>query len=85
MTMDNDMLKFLKEIYGAGILFFYYMKYIIFFGWPLLRYGLAYKDNIIMNVLWIFCFILFVKDLVYRFVLKKSYCEDGSCSSFRKK
>ncbi|MBA1419814.1 MAG: hypothetical protein FAF03_02880 [Epsilonproteobacteria bacterium] len=77
--------KFIKEIYGVGILFFYYMKYIILFGWPLLRFGLDYKDNIIMNILWVFCLILFVKDLVYKFVLKKSYCEGGSCSSSRKK
>jgi len=77
--------KFLKEIYGVGILFFYYMKYIILFGWPFLRYVLEYKDNIIMNILWVFCLLLFIKDLVYKFVLKKSYCEDGSCSSSRKK
>jgi len=75
--------KFLKEIYGVGILFFYYMKYIILFGWPLLRYGLEYKDNIIMNVLWVLCFILFIKDLVYKFVFKKSYCDEESCSSKR--
>jgi len=73
--------KLLKEIYGVGILFFYYMKYIILLGWPLLRYGLDYKDNVIMNVLWVFCLMLFVKDLVYKFVLKKNYCEGGSCSS----
>jgi len=42
--------KVLNEIYGVGILFFYYMKYIILFGWPLLRYGLDYKDNVIMRV-----------------------------------
>jgi len=79
------MLKFIKEIYGVGILFFYYMKYIILFGWPFLRYVLEYKDNIIMNVLWVFCLILFIKDIVYKFVLKKSYCDDGSCSTSRKK
>jgi len=77
--------KFLKEIYGVGILFFYYMKYIILFGWPFLLYVLEYKDNIIMDILWVFCLTLFIKDLVYKFVLKKSYCDDGSCSSSRKK
>jgi len=74
-------MKVLKEIYGVGILFFYYMKYIILFGWPTLRYGLEYKENIIMNVLWVFCLILMIKDLIYKFVLKRSYCEDASCSS----
>ena len=73
------MIKFLKELYGVGILFFYYMKYIILFGWPLLRYGLDYKDNSIMNILWGICLLLFIKDMVYKFVLKKSYCEDSSC------
>ncbi len=74
-------MKVLKEIYGVGILFFYYMKYIILFGWPLLRYGLEYKDNIIMNVLWVICLLLMIKDLVYKFVLKKSYCTSDNCSS----
>jgi len=74
-------MKVLKEIYGVGILFFYYMKYIILFGWPILRYGLEYKENIIMNVLWVFCFVLMIKDLVYKYVLKKSYCSSDNCSS----
>jgi len=70
----------IKEIYGVGILFFYYMKYIIILGWPLLRYGLDYKPNVIMDVLWLFCLLLIIKDLVYKFVLKKSYCNESSCS-----
>jgi hypothetical protein len=78
------MSKIIKEIYGVGILFFYYMKYIILFGWPLLRYGLDYKDNIIMNMLWFFCFTLFVKDMIYKFVLKKRYCDDDPCSTLHK-
>jgi len=74
-------MKLLKEIYGVGILFFYYMKYIILLGWPLLRFGLEYKDNAIMNILWLICLLLFIKDIIYKFVLKKSYCEKESCSS----
>ena len=74
-------MKVLREIYGVGILFFYYMKYIILLGWPLLRYGLEYRDNIIMNVLWVFCLILMIKDLVYKFVLKRSYCNTDNCAS----
>jgi len=68
----------LKEIYGVGILFFYYMKYIILFGWPMLRYGLDYQDNIIIDILWVYSLILMIKDIVYKFVLKKSYCEEAS-------
>jgi len=78
-------MQFLKEIYGVGILFFYYMKYLILFGWPLLRYGLDYKDNIIIDVLWVYCLLLMIKDLVYKFILKKSYCDSTSCSHTDKK
>ena len=75
------MLKILREFYGVGILFFYYMKYIILIGWPLLLYGLEYKPNIIMDILWVFCLALMTKDLIFKFVLKKSYCDNGSCST----
>lgn len=71
--------KIFKEFYGVSILFFYYMKYIILFGWLFLRCGLDYESNIIMDVLWLFCLFLIIKDLVYTFVLKKSYCDQGTC------
>jgi hypothetical protein len=70
----------LKELYGTGILFFYYMKYIILIGWPVLLYGLEYKPNIVMDLLWVYCFALMTKDIIVRFVLKKRYCDSGSCS-----
>jgi hypothetical protein len=70
-------MKALKEIYGVGILFFYYMKYLILFGWPLLRFGLEYKPNIIMDILWVYCLLLVIKDIIYKFVLKKNYCEEA--------
>jgi len=57
---------FFKEVYGAGILFFYYMKYIILFGWPFLYYILEYKPNIIMDILWILCLLLTIKDFVIK-------------------
>ena len=62
----------LKELYGTGILFFYYMKYIILIGWPILRLGLDYKDNVIIDILWVWCLILMIKEIVYAFVLKKN-------------
>ncbi len=55
-----------KELYGAGILFFYYMKYIILIGWPWLRFGLAYQDNVIIDMLWVYCLILMFKDIAFR-------------------
>jgi len=72
-------LKALKEIYGVGILFFYYMKYIILIGWPVLLYGMEYKPNIVMDILWVYCLALMTKDIVVKFVLKKSYCDSASC------
>jgi len=71
----------LKDLYGAGILFFYYVKWVIALGIPVLYYVLDYKDNIIMDILWIWCIILIIKDFVYKFILKKSHCDSGSCSS----
>jgi hypothetical protein len=72
--------KILKELYGTGILFFYYIKYIILIGWPVLLYGLEYKPNFIMDLLWVYCLALMTKDIIVRFVLKKRYCDSGSCS-----
>ncbi|SFV62601.1 hypothetical protein MNB_SV-8-628 [hydrothermal vent metagenome] len=77
--------QFLKEIYGVGILFFYYVKYIILIGWPVLLYGLDYKPNIIMDILWVYCLALMTKDIIFKFVFKKSHCDDSSCSSKNKK
>ncbi len=66
---------FFKELYGTGIIFFYYVKWIIFIGLPILYYGLDYKQNIIMDVLWVYCFALITKDFIMRVILKKKYCE----------
>ena len=73
-------MKIFKEIYGVGVLFFYYMKYIILLGWPLLLFGLEYKPNIIMDILWVYCLALMTKDIIFKFVLKKKYCDSASCS-----
>ncbi len=53
---------FLKKLYGAGIIFFYYIKYPIVIGLPILYYGLDYNHNKIMDILWIYSFILIIKD-----------------------
>jgi len=64
--------KFLKEICGAGILFFYYMKFIILIGLPILYFGLGYKHNIILDILWGYCLFLLIKDLFGLIVSKKA-------------
>jgi len=58
------MKKLLKKLYGAGIIFFYYFKYPIVVGLPILYYGLDYKDNQIMDILWLYSLFLIVKDTV---------------------
>ena len=55
-----------KELYGAGIIFFYYVKWLIFIGLPILYYGLDYKQNIIMDILWVYSFALITKDFIIR-------------------
>ena len=67
------MKKFFKDIYGVGILFFYYMKWLIVIGLPILYFGLDYSYNTIMNILWFFSFGLIVKDFIYLVILKKKY------------
>ena len=67
------MQNFFKEIYGVGIIFFYYVKWLIFIGLPILYYGLDYKQNMIMNFLWFYCFALIIKDFVMIVILKKRY------------
>ncbi len=64
-----------KELYGTGIIFFYYVKWLIFIGLPILYYGLDYKQNMIMDILWVYCFALISKDFIMRVVLKKKYCD----------
>ena len=71
----------LKDLYGAGILFFYYAKWFIALGLPVLYFVLDYKDNPILDIIWVWCIILIIKDFVYKFILKKSYCKSDSCSN----
>ena len=67
------MMKFLKEIYGVGIIFFYYIKWPILIGLPILYFGLDYKSNLVMNILWGYSLILVLKDFIYLVILKKKY------------
>ena len=67
------MKKFFKDIYGVGIIFFYYMKWLILIGLPILYFGLEYKSNMVMNVLWVYSFVLVIKDFIYLVILKKKY------------
>jgi len=63
-------LKFLKEIYGVGIIFFYYVKWPVLIGWPILRFALDYPPNILMDLFWLLCLLLAIKDIA-ALILKK--------------
>lgn len=65
------MSQFFKEIYGVGIIFFYYLKWPIVIGLPFLYFGLDYQSNGIMNLLWVYSLGLIIKDFIYLVVLKK--------------
>ena len=65
----------LKELYGTSIIFFYYIKWLVFIGLPILYYGLDYKHNTVMDVLWVYCFVLIAKDFIVRVIFKEKYCD----------
>jgi hypothetical protein len=51
----------MKEIYGVGILFFYFLKWPIFLGYIYLRMN-GFKENYILDALWLYCLFLILKD-----------------------
>ncbi len=58
----------LRHLYGALILFFYYMKWPILIGWPLLYFYLDFEDNLYMDILWAISLVLALKDIALMFV-----------------
>jgi hypothetical protein len=69
------MYKTAKEIYAAGILFFYYVKWPVLIFYPVLVKGMDYPRFWLLDILWIYSAFLALKDIIYRFVLKRSYCD----------
>ncbi|WP_353663074.1 hypothetical protein [Hydrogenimonas sp. SS33] len=69
----------LRHLYGAGILLFYYAKWPILIGWPVMRFVLDYKDNWIIDALWLWCLILVVKDFYVLIIKKERYCTAKGC------
>jgi hypothetical protein len=60
----------MKDLYGSAILFFYFLKWPILIGLPLLyRQGL--QDNIILNIIWLFSLFLALKDFYLLFKKNK--------------
>jgi len=52
----------LKELYGVGVLFFYFLKWPYFFGFPYL-YINGLNENFILDALWFYCIFLILKDI----------------------
>jgi hypothetical protein len=75
------MKRVMRELYGAGILFFYYFKWPMTIGYPVLIEYLSYPRYWVMDILWIYSIILIVKDFIFKFVLKRSHCDSASCNS----
>ena len=65
----------MKELYGVGILFFYFLKWPFIFGLPLL-YNIGLKQNIVLDILWLYCLILILKDFYIIYINKKQKKED---------
>ena len=76
------MKKTLKDLYGSWLLFFHYLKWPIVIGLPILYLDLDYKQNIIMNILWVYCLYLVAVSLkdMYKNRGNPKTC-GGSCSS----
>ena len=56
----------MKELYGSAILFFYFLKWPIVVGLPLL-YWQNLDNNPLMNIIWVICLGLIFKDLIRLF------------------
>jgi Sec-independent protein secretion pathway component TatC len=55
------MKKTLKELYGVGILFFYFFKWPFFLGF-IYMYKHGLNENYILIGLWLYCLALIIKD-----------------------
>ena len=51
-----------KELYGVSILFFYFLKWPYFLGYPYL-YTHGLDNNFILDALWFFTIFLLFKDI----------------------
>ncbi len=58
------MKKFFNEFRGVWILFFYYIKIPIAIGLPCLYIFTDYKNNYILDTVWLYCIYLLVEDIV---------------------
>ncbi|MRI83842.1 MAG: hypothetical protein C6I00_05405 [Nitratiruptor sp.] len=62
--MRDSLKRELRHLWGAGILFFYYFKWPIAIGLPILYTFYGYRRNIYMDILWVWSVALILKDLI---------------------
>jgi len=55
--------KMLKDLYGSGILFFYFFKWPYALGYPWLYFH-GLDNNFILDGLWFYTIFLIIKDFV---------------------
>jgi hypothetical protein len=60
----------LKELYGVGILFFYFFKWPYFLGFPILYHN-GLNQNFILDGIWFLTIFLILKDF-YTFYKRKN-------------
>jgi len=51
-----------------------YIRLIILIGVPVLYYVFHARQNIIIDVLWLYAFAMLSKDFIMKVILKKKYC-----------
>ncbi|WP_187648277.1 hypothetical protein [Nitrosophilus labii] len=68
--MKKELKRELRHLYGAAILFFYYLKLPLLIGIPILYIFLDYERNIFLDILWLISLFLILKDI---FVLLKRF------------
>lgn len=56
------MKKTFKDLYGSGILFFYFLKWPYIVGYPFLYFN-GLNQNYLLDALWFICLALIVKDI----------------------
>ncbi len=61
----------LRELYGVGILFFYFFKWPYLLGFPYL-YMNGLDNNFILDGLWFLCIFLILKD-IYTMIKRKKF------------
>jgi len=62
----------MKELYGVGVLFFYFLKWPIVIAYLYLRLN-GLEENYIMDALWLYCVFLILKDFWKLLQKRKSH------------